>query len=235
MFADEIRKIYQSDPGNAESAIEMKLAAACAGLPADEKSAFLSALMNDFKAPPAAGDTGGQTHFEGKIMEDIVSLLIGRDILSHDLPPHEMLEKLSVALNTLFSTLNRIVKTIDETLIADEPGNQTIRSLIGSQLDEKHEGQSLEEYLGRIEKAFLISHQAFRQAAHTIFRKILDELNPEAISNSTESRFKFGPMRKAEFYDIYEARFATLKSWFESGRFMKDFLREFESNCQPSM
>ncbi len=232
MLSDEIRKIYQSDPGNAESAIEMKVAANCAGMPDNEKRAFLSALANDFKTP---SNTDNPPRLEGKLLEDIISLLLGKEIVSGDIPSHVMLEKLSAALDTLFSTLNRIVKTIDETLADDESGNQTIRSLIGSQIDETYGGESIEEYLGRIEKAFLTSHQAFRQAAHTIFSKIMDELNPESISDGAEGRFKFGPMRKAEFFDIYEARFATLKKWFESGRFMRDLLREFENNCQLSI
>lgn len=233
MFADEIRKIYQSDPGNAESAIEMKVTAYCAGVPDDKKMAFLSALINDFETPPDTDND--QTRLEGKLLEDIIALLLGKGVVPDNIPSQVMLEKLSLALNTLFSTLNRIVKTIDKTLAADEAGDQTIRRLIGSQMDETHGGQSIEEYLGRIEKAFLSSHQAFRQAAHTIFSRILNELNPDVISSGTDSRFKFGPMRKAEFFDIYEARFTRLKAWFESGRFMKDFLREFENNCQPSM
>ena len=232
MFADKIRKIYQADPRNAESAIEIQVAAHCAGMPDDEKRAFLFALTNDFKPQQGADD---QTGLEDDLLKDMISLLLGKGIISDAVSPQEMLEELSVSLNTLFSTLNRIVKTIDATLIAHESGDQTIRSLIGSRMDGKHGGQSIEDYLGRIEKAFLLSHQAFRQAAHTLFGKILDELNPDAIANGTETRFKFGPMRKAEFFGIYETRFATLKNWFESGRFMKDFLREFENNCQPSL
>jgi hypothetical protein len=232
MFADEIRKIFQSDPGNAGSAIEIQVAANCAGMSDDEKRTFLFALINNFKPNP---DTDDHTRLDDNLLNDIISLLLGRGVISGNVPSHEMLKKLSVAMNTLFSTLNRIVKTIDATLAVHESGDQTIRSLIGSQMDGKNEGQSMEDYLGRIEKAFLVSHQAFRQAAHTIFSRILDELNPDAITNGTESRFKFGPMRKAEYFDIYETRFATLRKWHESGRFMKDFLREFENNCQPSL
>ena len=232
MFADEIRRIYQSDPSQAESTIETQVAAKCAGMPLDEKRAFLSALIDDFKLPP---DDGGRIRLEDALLEDIISLLLGRKVMPDNVSPNEMLEKLSTALSTLFSTLNRIVKTIDDTLTTDKSGNQTIRSLIGSQIDETHGGQSIEDYLGQIEKAFLTSHRGFRQAAHTIFKKILDELNPDAIANGSDSRFKFGPMRKADLFNIYETRFATLKNWFESGRFMKDLLREFENHCQTSM
>jgi hypothetical protein len=43
---------------------------------------------------------------------------------------------------------------------------------------------------------------------------------------------KFGPMKKAEMFDIYEQRYGKIQKWFSSGRFMEDFLREFEKNCQ---
>lgn len=232
MLADEIRKIYQTDTRNAESAIKMRVAANCIGMSNDGEKAFLMALLDNFKASQNVDSP--KTMLEENLPKDTISRLLGKDVSSGNLSSQEMLEKLSVALYTLFSTLNRIVKTIDETLMAEESGNQTIRGLIGSQIDGIHGEKSIEDYLGRIEKAFLLSHQAFRQAAHTIFRKVLDELNPDAIANSAESRFRFGPMRKAELYDIYETRFTTLKKWFESGRFMKDFLREFESYCQHS-
>ena len=231
MIADEIRKIYQADPGNAESAIEIQLHRACSGMADDEKRAFLTSLANDFKTQ---SNSANQGRLETGLPEDVISLLLGKAVVTSDIPTHEMIEKLSVALNTLFSSLNRIVQTIDATLMVDEPGSQTIRSLIGSQMDESLEEQSIDDYLGRIEKAFLVTHTAFRQAAHTIFNRILEELNPDAIASASESRLKFGPLRKAALFDIFDTRFATLKNWFESGRFMKDFLREFENNIQTS-
>ena len=135
MFADDIRKIYKSDPGNAESAIGIQVVANCDGMPDDEKRIFLSALINDFK-PQTNAEAQGR--IEDNLLKDIVSLLLGREILSGNISSHEMLKKMSVALNTLFSTLNRIVKTIDATLIVHESGDQTIRGLIGSQMDGKH-------------------------------------------------------------------------------------------------
>jgi hypothetical protein len=39
-------------------------------------------------------------------------------------------------------------------------------------------------------------------------------------------------MKKAEMFDIYEQRYGKIQKWFSSGRFMEDFLREFEKNCQ---
>ncbi|MCD4786772.1 MAG: hypothetical protein K8R09_00970, partial [Desulfobacterales bacterium] len=82
------------------------------------------------------------------------------------------------------------------------------------------------------EKAFLIAHQAFKEAAHTEVGEILHELEPDQIKTAGSGGFKFGPFQKAEFFEVYEKKFYTCKKWFDSGRFMEKFLREFEKNSQ---
>jgi hypothetical protein len=134
---------------------------------------------------------------------------------------------------SIFGTLNRLVQNINATLLGGgTPGEeeQTIRHVIGSRLEGQEPRVSLEEYLGRIDKAFFISHQAFKQAAHTLVLKMLHEVDPEKIAAEAGQGLKFGPLKKAEYFDIYESKFTTLKKWFESGRFMEDLLREFENN-----
>ena len=93
-------------------------------------------------------------------------------------------------------------------------------------------GATKQKHLGQIQKAFLTTQQAFKNAAHARVREILDELDPGKISASGGGGLKFGPLRKAECFEIYESKFRSCKKWFESGRFMEDFLREFEKNCQ---
>jgi hypothetical protein len=61
---------------------------------------------------------------------------------------------------------------------------------------------------------------------------VLRVLDPEQLAAEVGKRLKFGPMKKAEMFDIYEQRYGKIQKWFSSGRFMEDFLREFEKNCQ---
>lgn len=58
----------------------------------------------------------------------------------------------------------------------------------------------------------------------------------EGYLNSLEAErgggLRFGPLRKAELYEIYKEKFSQFKGWFESGSFMEELLREFEKTCQ---
>lgn len=225
-FADELRKSYRFSP-EGEAAVEALVLGRLAGMPQAEKSAFLASLMEGFRKEDEKKPAGPE------MLTEVFSLLLGKKIPAEG-SPHEMLKRLSEAFSTLFETVNRIVKTIDTTLLGEASGEQTIRHVIGSQVDGLG-GRTIEEYLGQIEKAFLVSHTAFRQAAHTLFARILTEMDPERIAAGSDNRLKFGPMRKAEYFDVFEAKFGTLKTWFDSGRFMKDLLREFEKNCQTSL
>lgn len=59
----------------------------------------------------------------------------------------------------------------------------------------------------------------------------MSALNPSRIIAADDSVFRFGPFRKAEYFEIYKEKHQTLKDWFESGRFKEDLLREFENFC----
>jgi hypothetical protein len=52
------------------------------------------------------------------------------------------------------------------------------------------------------------------------------------VAKERGSGLKIGPLRKAEDFDILKEKIERIQRWFESGRFMEDFLREFENNCQ---
>lgn len=232
ILADTIREIHRSDPKNAGNAIESRLTDYCREMTDNEKISFMADLMEAFGTHRKDGN---QTQLEDSVLKEVFFLLLGRKIDADAASSQEMMERLSVALNTLFNTLNRIVKNINATLLGSSSGDQTIRRVIGSHMEGDDRREPLEDYLGRIEKAFLISHQAFKQAAHTIVRKLLQEMHPEGIAAGADKSLKFGPMRKAEYFDMYKDKFVVLERWFESGRFMSDLLREFENNCETSV
>ncbi len=232
-LAREIRRIYRSGPAHADAVIETYLTERLEALAGNEKKSFLASLAAEFRAPePGAAPESGK---EEAVLTGIFSLLLGRQINSETLNAAELMERLSESLGTLFAALNRLVQNINATLLgAGTPADpeQTIRHVIGSRLEGQEPQVSLEEYLGRIDKAFFISHKAFKQAAHTLVSKMLHAVDPEKIAAEAAQGLKFGPLKKAEYFDIYETKFATLKKWFESGRFMEDLLREFENNCR---
>ena len=97
---------------------------------------------------------------------------------------------------------------------------------------EKPNRDSLQNYLDQIQEAFLVAHKAFQEAAQTKVGEILKELSPDHFEASEGGWLKFGPFRKAELFEIYKEKFQACKSWFESGRFMEELLREFEKTCQ---
>jgi hypothetical protein len=231
-LAHEIRRIYSSSPAHADSAIETFLTERLEALAENEKKSVLTALAAEFQTPEP--DTATETGKEEAVLTGIFSLLLGREISNENLSAPEIMERLSESLNTIFGTLNRLVQNINATLLgAGNPDEQeqTIRHVIGSRLEGQEPRVSLEAYLGRIDKAFYISHKAFKQASHTLVLKMLREVDPEKIAAEAGQGLKFGPLKKAEYFDIYETKYATLKKWFESGRFMEDLLREFENNC----
>jgi len=125
-----------------------------------------------------------------------------------------------------------LIAGINATLLGNVSGTETIRFVIGSQLEQGGESKSLESYVAQIKEAFAISHQAFQDAGMTKMREILGELDPKKIEESAEGGLKFGPLRKAELYDIYQDKHRTLKNWLETGLLIEALLREFERICQ---
>ena len=228
-LAHEIRQIYRSDPTQADSSIEMFLSNRLAALSENEKKSFMTSLASQFESQ--SPDMKKEDDMETALFNGIFSLLLGRQVSNENLSAPEIMKRLSESLNTVFGTLNRLVQNINATILDGKPGEQTIRHVIGSRLEGQEPQISLEEYLGRIDKAFFISHQAFKQAAHTLVLKMLHEMDPDKIAAEAAQNLKFGPLKKAEYFGIYEIKFSTLKKWFESGRFMEDLLREFENNC----
>jgi len=231
VLAGEIRTIYKTDPFRAETLIEAYIHQSLKEFSPTEKMKLLEKLTHQFESvsPNAPPDLD----FESKEFSRLFSLLLGKRISEVDLSCTEVLEKLAHSLNTIFNTLNQIIGVIQTTLLGkktefDEP----IRHIIGSNLEGSAGTASLQSYLDQIQEAFLVAHRAFQKAAQTKVSEILKELNPDRIKATTGGGLKFGPMRKAEFFEIYKEKFRACKGWFESGRFTEELLREFEKTCQ---
>ena len=116
--------------------------------------------------------------------------------------------------------------------MGENQGVETIRQVIGFHLDGAERVKSLENYLNQINTAFLAAQQASRTAAEKLVGEILEELDPEAMHAASGGGLKFGRLRRADAFDVYSEKYANLKHWLASGRFMDEFLREFERICQ---
>lgn len=231
-LAAEIRRIYLSDTSRAEELINGYLEKKLAGLSSEDRMAHLRKLMGMFSPGDENNECSELPEMEEELLSRVASLLLGREVSQADLSSNELFQRLAESLNTIFDTLNQLVRVINATLFSEGTGDETIRYVIGSHLERGTETKSLETYLGQIQKAFLTTQQAFRNAAHARVKALLDELDPGKISETGGSGFKFGPLRKAECFEMYEKKFRLCQKWFESGRFMEEFMREFENNCQ---
>ncbi|MCX8117626.1 MAG: hypothetical protein N3G78_06840 [Desulfobacterota bacterium] len=229
-LTEEVQTIYRSLPEGAEEAIEAYLRNALKSQSTEDRLALLEALVRQFETPSPPPSQEG--HPLPEEISRLFSLLFGQRIPKAGLTSPDLLEELAHVLNTLFDTLNEIIRTIDTTLLGKRPELETIRHIIGKQLTAEVPPEPLQQYLSRIQEAFLISHKAFQEAAQTKLGELLEELSPQRFESEPVDRFKIGPLRKAEFFERYKEKFLTLKKWFESGRFREELLREFEKSCQ---
>lgn len=228
-LARAVRDIYARDPHRAEEDIEAFLARELHSLSPGERLSVLERLEGTFVP-------GGTTVVQGTdsgLMERLVPLLLGRDIQAGTLKGPELVARLATALNTVFTTLNELIAVINSTLGGSPAGDETIRQIIGGTLDGEARGMSIEEYLGRIREAFLAAQQSSRDAARTVAGYILTELDP-ADMETRSGGFRIGPMKKAEAFELFEEKYKRVRKWYDSERFLLDFLRQFEKNCQKS-
>lgn len=230
-LAEEIRAIDRSSIPDVQASVEQHLQQRLESLPLKERLLLLEKLVRHFEdLSPEANKAGPELQSEE--FSRLVSLLLGRKISLSDLSSVELSQKLAESLNTVFDTLNQIVAVINATLLGQREEQETIRQIIGLHIGGEAGDNSLQNYLDQIRDAFLTAHKAFRQAAESLVREMLAELDPDKIRTSTEGHLKFGPLRKAELFDIYSEKFRTIKTLFESGHLMEEFLREFEKVCQ---
>ena len=229
-LAGEIKNLYRSAPARSEVLIASYLEQQFQGISDGERLALLEKLAHHFK--DGSLRTHRPTGLESSEVSRLFSLLLGHKISLGDLSSGELSEKFAHSLNTIFDSLNQIIGVINNTLLGKQPEMETIRHIIGSDLGGEAKPESLQNYLDQIQEAFLVAHQAFQQAARIKVSEILAELDPERISAQTDGGLKFGPLRKAELFDIYKEKFHSCKSWLESGRLTEGLLREFEKICQ---
>jgi hypothetical protein len=195
----------------------------------EERLSTLEALDRHFAADGHHKTTTVAAADEASLL---MSRFLGRNFESEGLGQEEIFEKFAKYLDTLFDALNRINAVINQTLIGEEPELATIRKIIGSNIDGEGDVTSISEFLDRIQKSFLIAHTAFQEASSAILTQIMGELDPENLSKSLSSGLKFGALRKAELFDMYDEKFTKMKRWLESGQYKERLLRDFEKRCQ---
>jgi len=222
-----IRQLYTAAPDRAAVAIEDYLGRELETLPAP-KRLFLLEQLEQLFAQDGASRTGN-THED--FLRDLVPLLLGRHVRPADLTGPELVRRLAQALDTVFSQLNELIGIINTALGGSPNADETIRHIIGGALEATDRSRSIEEYLGQIRTAFLTARQASQEAARTIAGFILTELDPQAMDAGTGG-FKLGAFKKSEAFDLFEEKYGRVRKWFDSERFLVDFLRQFEKQCQ---
>jgi hypothetical protein len=228
-MSERIRKIYRKDSAGAGPEIEKYIDQSSKRVSSGEKLTLPGELLHHFRT--GSFSTPPEMNLNREELSRFFSLFLGTKNSAVDLTSPEAARNLAASLNTVFDTLNQIIGVINTTLSGKKGELETIRQVIGSNLEEG-EGNSLQSYLNQIQEAFLVAHQAFQQAAQTKIGEILSELDPERIAASTGGGLRFGPLRKADLFDVYREKFQTCKGSFDSGRLMNDVLREFEKTCQ---
>lgn len=228
---NEVRALYRSDPSGAGTLIRKYLENRLGGLSSDERMALLDNLMTQFYRP---GEKEGSKACDADRLSRLFSLLLGKRVSEVDASSPEAVDKLALAINTIFDALNQLMAVINATLLGRDSGFQveTLRHVIGSGIESENPSQSLETYLDQIKQAFLIAHRSFIAAAEMRVEEILAELDPEKILGETRGGLRMGPLRKADGFEAYESKFRTLKKWLDEGRFREALLREFENKCR---
>ncbi len=226
-----IRKIFQEHGEQSAIPVEDYLQTELASFEVPDKIKVLERLIQGFDISEPDASPPQAIPIDDHVLARVIKLLLGRDISQTDFNSSELLESLADSINTVFESLNQLISVINTTLVGNQDSDQTIRQVIGYHLEGSPNTRSLESYIGQIGNAFFQSQEASKKAAHTKVMEILEELSPEKIKKEAGVS-KLAPLRKSRYYEVYEEKFEKFENWFESGRFMESFLREFEKNCQ---
>jgi len=228
-----LRAAWRGGPAQgAPQRVRQALEEGLAGVPLAERIAVARRLRERI-AGGGARAMEGRAPSGGAEWGRLAAMLLGDRVNEAALAgAGDVAERLAAALNTVFDKLNAIVGGIHATLLGRTEELETIRFIIGSGLEGKTSRASLPEYLDRIEEAFSVAHRAFQEAARRKMAEVLEELSPENVASKVEGGLKFGALRKAELYDVYEERFRAVKKAFDTGRLGESLLREFERVCQ---
>ncbi|WP_394707229.1 hypothetical protein [uncultured Desulfobacter sp.] len=227
--------LFRNQKDDADISINDFLEKELGTLDLDQRMDLLEELISQFAPHRQPGITPVQEHMasesERHALERVIRLLLGRELTTSDFHSDQLLESLADAINTVFESLNLLISAVNTTLAGKQDSDETIRQVIGYHLEGSEQAQPLEAYIGQIGKAFSGSHEASKKAALTMVSKIMSELSPEKIEKDAGVSI-FTPMRKNKCFDVYRLKFNKIQKWFESGRFMESYLREFEKNCQ---
>lgn len=227
--------LFQNRKDDADISINDFLEKEIGTLDLDKRMELLEKLISQFAPHRQPGTASVQEHIasesERHALGRVIRLLLGRELTTSDFHSEQLLESLADAINTVFESLNLLISAVNTTLAGKQDSDETIRQVIGYHLEGSEQAQPLEAYIGQIGKAFSGSHEASKKAALTTVNKIMSELSPEKIEKDADVS-TFTPMRKGKCFDVYRLKFNKIQKWFESGRFMESYLREFEKNCQ---
>lgn len=236
----QLKVIYEN---NADAgAIEAYLNEVLTDLDRNSRQEVLDRLILEFEhdttAMPRSPIEAENTTQENMAIDDhvlarVIKLLLGRNVSQADMDSDELMESLAESINMVFEALNQLINTINTTFVGKQDSDQPIHQVIGYHLEGADHGRPLDSYIGQIGKAFYESQQASKRAAHAKVKEIITALSPENIARDTVAS-RLSPMKKSKYYDEYVHKFEKIEKWFESGRFMESFLREFEKNCQKT-
>jgi hypothetical protein len=229
-LAARLRALALSGSPDLEACVESYLEQELREVPLPERLPLLERLCRQFEKRPGGGRSIGIASEESV---RLLSRLLGREV--GECSAADLTDRFADSLKTIFDTLNSILGVIHTTLLGKGAQLETIRRVIGANIEDERDDTSLKLYLEQIQQAFLTSHQAFQQAAETVFKEMLAALDPAVLEASVKPGMKFGPLRKAELYELYEVKFQQGKQWVESGRFRDNLLREFEKICQKQL
>ncbi|MRR36702.1 hypothetical protein EG829_18970 [bacterium] len=231
-LVEQLRQLAAEGEAELEVSVEALLLKEFDVLPFEERLQRVEELARYFvPGPRTDGGSGGVDTGEAA---RFFSLLLGKKLSAEGLSAEEVTQKFVEAFTTIFDTLNRINTVIQTSLLGQGAELETIRQVIGAQIERVEGKSSVKEYLEKIQEAFLVAHTSFQQAAKTVVLEMLREMDPGAIEASVKSGFRFGPLRKADLFDIYQEKHEVLMKWVESGYFNERLLREFEKLCQRS-
>lgn len=230
-LADTLSEYHKTDQNKAEYLIETCLNEELNGYTPENKNKILDSLLEKFDT--GQDKTGDSLSGSNPVLDRVFSLLLGRNVEAGDVSLDEQLNKLAESLNTIFDSLNHLISVINSTLCGSQGKDETIRQIIGYHMEDSEQKIPLKAYIGQITQAFLVTREASKDAACEKVNQILMELSPELLEKEA-GVMKLSPLKHAKCYKAYEVKYMKFKQWFESGKFIEDYFREFEKQCQKT-
>ncbi len=221
-----VRELAASDRSSLAGKIEQYLEESLEALPTEGRISVIEEIARRFEV--SGREQNGVHQLAPEDFTRLASLLLGKRINAGDLTSAELSEKLALSVNTVFDILNRIIAVIQTSVAGREEGEETIRIIIGSQIEGQGGEKSLQNYLGHIEDAFFAAHKAAVAAAEEMVDRLLVGLDPDGMASSAGPSMKLWPLSDGKLFGIYKDKYKAVREWRASGRLKDDFLREFE-------